>query len=301
MSDNEIILKCPICEKNDSPKLYVNVELGLMNCFRCGFKGSIKKLYKYPHIIEILKDKISLSEMSRLNKFKPLEQSSYSIFNELNPVREIIYTDPQFDYLVNRGWTDDMIFTYRPMLSLNNKFKDRVIIPIIDNEEIVYFTARDLSNNSKQKYLNAEVSRKNIIFKSKLDENMLFPEDCFFCEGIFDAAKLPNSIALLGKTISKENEQNILEFLRGKKRIYICLDYGAESCMNVIAKKLSSWCLHKELYIINTLSYDGKDLGKLAETNNSIGLVNFIKLNSKPYNSPTLTDNFKNKFNLVMG
>ena len=295
---SEIILHCPRCDDNKEPKLYVNVELGVFNCYRCNFKGKIKKLYRYPALISTLEDKISISEFVKLKSFKPLEVKDIDALEDLNPVRELYYQDPQYDYLINRGWTESLIDIYRPLVSLNPKYKDRVILPVIKDEKIIYFTARSIEDTPKMKYKNPSIPRKDIIFESKLPENKLFNDILVITEGFFDAFAIPNAIALFGKTIASENEQNVLKKAINKSAVYVALDEGAEEWMKTICKKLNSWMPNKKIYYINTSKYQGNDLGKMSETMTSFELINWIKENSIPYQVSSLIDILRSRINV---
>ena len=292
----EIILPCPRCPDGSTPKLYINVELGVFNCFRCSFKGKLRALYKYPQIISKLEEQLSLAEYNKLKSFKPLDVKHVDVLEDLNPVRELFFEDPQYDYLLSRGWTEDLINIYRPLVSTNPKFKDRVILPIIENDKIIYYTARSITDNAVRKYMNPDrISRKNIIFKSLVSENVLYPQDAVVVEGYFDGYKIPNAVALLGKTLSSENETNLLEHLSNKLDIYVCLDFGAEECIEELCKTFYAWFPNKNIYKIDTKKYGEDDLGKLSECMNSIQLMNWIKNNSILYKPETLTQSLKSK------
>lgn len=292
---SELILQCPHCEREKTPKLYINVEMGVFNCFRCGFKGKIRHLYKHPNIIARIEEQVSLAEYNKLKSFKPLEVKNVDVLEDMNPVREVFYEDPQYDYLISRGWTEDLIDLYRPLVSMNPHHANRVILPVVVNDQIVYYTARSMEENPVLKYKNPKVSRKSIVFRSLIPEGMLYPKDAVIGEGIFDMYKVPNGIGLLGKTISKENEKNLLESLVPKQNIYVCLDEGAEEPIQTICKKLTTWFPTKSIFYIDTEKYAGKDLGELSKSLTSIELFTWIRQNSKPYTSTTLTDSIKSK------
>ena len=297
---SEHILECPECPSGKDNKLYVNVELGLFNCFRCGFKGPIKKLYRYPSLISKLQDLLDLAEINKLRSLKPLEVSTFSLLESLNTVREVLYTDLQYSYLLQRGWTDDIIAIYRPLISTNPLYSDRVILPIFnDKDELIYFTGRSMNSTAKQKYSNASVPKSDIVFLSKLPENALYKNTGVICEGYFDGYKIPNALALLGKTLSHNNEHNVLQFLKNKTEIYVCLDKGAEKEITDICHKLHTWAPSKQIYYIDTVAYGKDDLGDLSKRSSPHQLLSFIKQNSKLYVPPTLSSNLKNRFALI--
>ena len=295
----EVILICPHCSDSKSPKLYVNVDAGVFNCFRCGFKGKLKHLYKYPALLSTLEDKLSLSEYNKLKAVKPLEISNAAALADMNPVRNILYNDPHYAYLINRGWTDSLITLYNPLISLNPKYKDRVILPVIREEKIVYFTARSITSSEGMKYKNPAVMRSDILFESRLPENSLYMDDLVICEGYFDAFKIPNALGLLGKTVTAENELRIVEHMAGKQNIYVCLDSGAEKEISTICEKLLSWMPSKKVYAIDTSKYNGNDLGKMAEGLSSFELLAWIKKNSSLYCKPSLSSQLRNRLMLT--
>jgi hypothetical protein len=150
-----------------------------------------------------------------------------------------------------------------------------------------------------QKYKNPSISRKTVIFKSLIPESVLFPKDVVIGEGIFDMYKVPNGLGLLGKTISEENESQLLDILAGRDNIYICLDAGAEVSIQRICSKLYSWFPHKHIYYIDTTKYGEKDLGDLSKELTSIEMLHWIKSNSKSYKPTSLLDSLRSKI-LVM-
>lgn len=295
MSNDEIICKCPKCPPSKSPKLYINLDKKVFNCFHCNWCGKLKELYKYPELISNLEDEISLSEFAILKSFKPLNLVDIDILEDLNPVRELYYQDPQYDYLLNRGWTEEFIGIYKPLLSMNEKYKNRVILPVIKDEKIIYWTARSIEANSVMKYKNPSIPRNDVIFESLIHENSFFSDKLVICEGLFDAFKVPNAVALFGKTITTENELNIIKKARDKKYIYVCLDKGAESNIQTICSKLQNWFPNKQIHYIRTEMYGEKDLGNMAEEMSSFDLMNFIQNNSYRYNNPTLLGSLQSK------
>ena len=291
---SELILSCPKCNHHN-PKLYVNIEFGVFNCFHCGFAGKLKKLYQFPELVSSLEDKISLSEFAKLQTFKPLDVTDIDALEDLNPVREIFFQDPQYDYLLNRGWTESLINIYKPLVSLNPKYKYRVILPVVKNDKIVYFTARSIEDHPVMKYKNPAIPRHDIIFESLIPENRLFTTELIICEGYFDAFKIPNAVALFGKTISPDNEMNILKKAADKTVIYVCLDKGAESWIQTMCAKLSTWMPNKTIKYIDTTQYGEKDLGELSEELNAFELINWIRTNSLPYFASSLTDRLRSR------
>lgn len=297
----ELILQCPHCPKDKPPKLYINVDKGVFNCFRCGdFHGKLWKLKEYPEIFAILEDKLSLAEITQITSFhKPMEESSFAVLDELNPVREVLATDAQYAYLLSRGFTEGLISIYAPLVSLNPKHINRVVIPIYDSDNnLIYFSSRDITNLSHHKYANPEVPKAGIVFESQVPEALLYADSAVICEGVFDAFKIPNAIALLGKSLSQKTEKVILNKLQHKKKIYICLDVNAEDCISELARKFTTFFPNKEIYCINTAAYGNLDLGDMSKTLTPHQLFSFIKANSSLFTTQSLTDKIKDRFSL---
>lgn len=299
----ELLLVCPNCPPNKAhePKLYVNPDKGVFNCFRCNFRGPIKRLGKYPAVMAKLQDALSLAEISKIKAYTTLaKSSSHEIFEDLNPVREVQEADPQFAYLENRGWTEDMFALYTPLVSLNPEFKDRVILPIFSEAgDLVYFTARSIDPAVTLRYKNAESPKAGILFKSQMTESAFYEKDAVICEGIFDAAKIPSAISLLGKSLPVETEGTLMCELRNKTNIFICLDSKAETNAERLASMILGWFPLKNVYIIDTAAYKGKDLGDISKEKTPIELILFVKKHSKKFVVPSLSDKLRIRLRCV--
>lgn len=93
-------------------------------------------------------------------------------------------------------------------ISLAKSLRNRLIIPSMRNNKMVYYIARSLDPNSKLKYLNASVPKTNIIYGfDKLYTNIKIP--LFVQEGFFDAYHL-DGVAVLQNKMTKD-QIDILE------------------------------------------------------------------------------------------
>ena len=74
MFDNEgeeLSLECPYCPSGKENKLFVNVDKGVFNCFRCNFSGKIEWLAKkHPNLFSRIEDSVSLSTFAKLKAYK---------------------------------------------------------------------------------------------------------------------------------------------------------------------------------------------------------------------------------------
>lgn len=95
--------------------------------------------------------------------------------------------------------------------SLEDKFKDRVIIPFYKNGTLFYWQARSINSQEKKRWENAPCSRDGVIFNpDALQRRTALP--LFVSEGIFDAFMF-DGISLLGSHISSK-----LDILRTTSR-----------------------------------------------------------------------------------
>ena len=279
----EISLECPYCPSDKENKLSINIDLGVYNCFRCGFKGRIDWLAKkHPNLFAQLEASVSISAFARLKSYVKAHSKreiDSSVMRELKSVEPIGTEDEHYGYLRSRGWSEEQISLYAPLKTDTPKFKDRVIIPVVDSEDrVVYFTARDIVGISKQKYINP-VKDKDFIFTAKTQVDSVYLEDAFICEGIFDAFKIPGACALLGKTLNKAQHSTLYQFLRKRKNIYICFDPGTNDCAEKLAIELDSWFTNKNIYILDWVREPESklDLGELSKKYTYNQLLRFIK------------------------
>lgn len=109
-------------------------------------------------------------------------------------------------------------------ISICNSLKGRVIIPFYYKGKPIYYQARDITGNSKNKYLSPNIPKSNIIFNADLlssyDEKPLY-----VTEGAFDAIHL-DGIAVLGNELSSQQEELLN---KSKRRKVLVPDFNGDS------------------------------------------------------------------------
>lgn len=281
----EQIFQCPVC-KHHNHKLYINVDKNVFNCFHCGFAGGIERLRKYKAIWEKIEDQASLSVYSRLLHTQVKEHKFNSdLLKPLKPFREIEEEDAEYEYLQSRGWDSDTIDCYDILVSENEHHEDRAFITIPDDKgNTIFYTGRAINSGVAPKYMNS-VAPKNFVFKAVTPIDTFYTENSYIGEGIFDVFKLPGGVALLGKTLAKDQHTSLFEALRPRKNIYICLDPGTERESKNLARELDSWFPNKNIFILNWKDEKNKDLGDLAQEKSRVELMGFIQENSKQFST----------------
>lgn len=281
----EQIFQCPKC-RHHNHKLYVNVDKSVFNCFHCGFAGDIQKLRKFPAVWEKIEDNASLSVFTKLlHPPKKEHKFNSDLLKPLKPFEEISEEDDEYKYLQSRGWDSDTIDCYDILVSNNDHYIDRAIITVQDDKgNTIFYTGRAINNAVTPKYLNS-IAPKNFVFKAITPVDTFYTENVYIGEGIFDVFKLPGGIALLGKTLAKDQHNSLFAALKSRKNIYICLDPGTARESKILARELDSWFPNKTIYILNWRDEKNKDLGDLAKEKSRTELINFIQENSNKFST----------------
>ena len=231
---------CPRCQERDGlshPDGKFNLEINtaklLYRCWKCSdppFAGSLGwliKKYGSKADYEIYKAFASIyGEYSE-------EEKEYEYIRVNAPIETILFSDMDiqnldhyeaYNYLINdRKLTRETILKYRLGFCVDGKYSRRIIIPSYDvYGEVNYFVARTYDPAVKKKKYDNPMSDKNsIIFNEGLID---WDSPVYLVEGVFDMFSVPNSIPLLGKTISNILYLKLKEYL---PKIIIVLDPDA--------------------------------------------------------------------------
>lgn len=184
-------------------------------------------------------------------------------FNDFNKIKVRGITRRFFDYLASRGFedTDALIKHYDLRCALTGRYKDRIIIPIRQNGELLGWTSRAIgSPKNAPRYLASSEDVKTTVFN--YDELKEGGKRLFIVEGPFDALKMDNHGRHLGVRTtctfgtSVTISQLVLLRILVKKfdDSWILFDQGAEGP----ADNLVDWIDSK----IATLAYGIKDPGE---------------------------------------
>lgn len=90
-------------------------------------------------------------------------------------------------------------------VALAKSLRNRLIIPAFRGDKLLYWQARDLDGKAKEKYLNPDIPRSNIIVgMDRLYEDVKAP--LFVTEGIFDALHL-NGVAVMENKLTSQQAE----------------------------------------------------------------------------------------------
>jgi hypothetical protein len=126
-------------------------------------------------------------------------------------------------FLQARGWSEDIIRRAVPYATPRNElpYAGRVIIPVVQQEVIRFWVARDYTNTQKPKYLypaGAPVSQTLYPW-----DQVMPRESVWLVEGLFDAWHLfPHALCLWSLTFSHAQRDLLLE--AGVREVVFCWD-----------------------------------------------------------------------------
>lgn len=294
------LTRCPLCgdSKKSKSKRRFNLEYNsgkpFWNCFNCGESGNFYELYSRIKSIstdeafEELQKRFfrynALNIQNRLsqqqNKNK-LEEENIHTFNNLlkffidEKDKPVSYQQKKYlDALIKFRKQRKISNEFKLYVAIDGEYKGRIIIPLFENEKMIYFQARSI-NKSPIKYKNPPLKKRNIILnRNRFDKNKYI----VICEGILDAY----SVGFQGTTIlGKDIENSFIEELNSltDKGIIIALDNditGIKSTFNFIK---SSAFTNKVKYFIYPFEKI-VDINDLKTKKNIINIYDFIVENS---------------------
>jgi hypothetical protein len=223
------VFPCPICGdyKPRGGFLFSENQIG-SSCFNCTEANSVyeefsgKLPFKFRRILNGLgfddsdidavigshffnksaeASEITLESLQKINTVAPptkLPDGTFQIGHDGFVEQQV----PLVEYLIERKIDLDR---YKFFFSVEDRFKNRVIIPYYRQGKLIYWQARDITGKAKDRYLNAPVSRDAVMFNIDL-LNHLSSLPIFVTEGVFDAIPV-NGICILSSKLSDAKRQ----------------------------------------------------------------------------------------------
>lgn len=289
INEKEISCHCPF-HVDKTPSMFIDSSKGIYHCFSCGKGGSIRSLFRdilgqdLYKTLGINTDRFSNYanvpiDYSYLDNFSDTpKEIDIKVNGKIIPFRESVEC---IKYIRKRGIpltiADSMNFGYAEDVYINNTpFRNRLIIPIIENGKLISVEGRRLNNNDdERKVLYPKNSSVNSLYDlDNLDKN----EDVYACEGLMDLAVLrscnlfKNSTSIFGANLTKKQISLIGEF----KRFIYCPDSDRAGDFTVETLKnsgLSNVYILKLPPSINNV--DIKDIGDIPKT--GVTIDNLVK------------------------
>ena len=168
--------------------------------------------------------------------------------------------------------------TYKIYSAYKGDYKNRIIIPVIKNDHIIYFQARTLTDQLP-KYKNPSTEKECIILN---EENFDADKYIIVAEGILDAYSVGDQGTTMFGASLNEKLLNILKQYT-TKGIIVCFDNdtrGVEELHKILEKKYA----HSLTFFIMPHKYiKSKDINSLSVSYNIDDMYEFIVDNSYDY------------------
>lgn len=210
--------RCPLCmdSQKSAIKKRFHIEYGDDNCkyhcFNCEQSGDFYTLYsilKGLDKTEAWKKYHNFNDVESIWKHhKPIPTEQKLPQQNCNWIKSFclsVNDEPdgyiQSKYIdILRQFIDDRKISINVLIAYNGPFKDRIIIPIYDGDDIVYFQGRSI-DGSDPKYLNPSIEKQDIIF----NKDNFIDGPIFITEGILDAQSIGhNGTCCLGREITDD-------------------------------------------------------------------------------------------------
>lgn len=234
---------CPWCaEENGRPdgkyNLEVSFSLGKFHCWSCGHAGPISRLIRqkggkslFDEYTAIIKD-IKESGYYDLEMFSDNADISEERYLRLPKTFEKIDISKCRDkelkaYLEKRRITQELIDYYNIGRTTWDEedwtWRNRIVFPSYNSiGELNYYIGRTYrSKDKRNKYKNCDADKNKIVLH---EDKIQWDADIYLVEGAIDCIYYPNSISLMGKTLSRTTELYNKLKEKANANIIICLD-----------------------------------------------------------------------------
>lgn len=301
---------CPECAEEKGVKadnkynLEVKIDLtvkgcGGYHCWRCkdtnGTKGTLVSLFKkyasktvldeFKQIVNDYREarKYELFDGSGEIPDEFLEDNEFYLPDGFKPIRENDKdADKAREYLSNRGIDEKLIKRFNIGYVGDNEnvhfsLRNRVVIPSYDSfDSLNYWVGRDYTNKNKVRYKNPKAEKTQFIFN---EGKINWYEPITLVEGPFDHIVVPNSIPLLGKTLSEDYLLYKMLIKRSHSFINIFLDDDALVNAKKIYKLLENSILNGKIRLIECP--DGYDASLIYEKYGTKGIISLLTKTKK--------------------
>lgn len=289
--------RCPYCgdSKKDLKKRrfhlkYKNENSIYFNCFNCNISGTFIDLYCF---IKNINKQEAYKQLRNNNlenlkiKFKKSESiiKLKNIENNLEDFKYILNDCLSLDDKPN-GFIQTKLYnilkefydkrhidkSFKLYISYDGEWKNRIIIPVFDENRMIYFQGRAISDNTLPKYKNPQSEKSSIIFNKNL-----FDKDKYIIisEGIIDAMSVGSQGTVCFGASIQESFIKSLEELTDEG-IIIALDNDKTGIKNML--KLIN--IYKNCTYFIMPFKDIKDLNQLKSEKNIDNIYDFIVHNS---------------------
>jgi hypothetical protein len=271
-------VNCPFCGDDPSYHLGISAER-MINCWRCGTKGSV---LKYIAAIEnvswkkasAIAGKFIDETLAHINlEDEEVQRRTKVVFPEMEELSEQHYA-----YLNRRHFDPARIKreyklkATRRCTGRSKKYSNRIIIPIIMNRFPVNFTAMDYTG-TKQRYVHCENDNAVLPMKHLFYNIDTIRDTALIVEGVTDCWRIGEGcIATMGDIYTP----NQIALLARRKVLRCFIMFDAEPLATKraehLADKLSTYIAHVEVLYLDTGDPGDMSDDEAMDLRNSISL-----------------------------
>lgn len=301
-------MRCPICgdsKKNPNKRrchvdFYSKYDEWIYTCYNGGCpepSGNIQSLYSHVMSVSWKESNKALTEKKydpkkikeKLDKKKVYEDE----VDEKNDLLDLDLDDcltltqkpdgriqERYHNFLKKFYVDRYIPIRRNiMVCHSGKYKNRFIIPVYENGEMIYFQGRSINSDIEPKYFNPDVIKENIV----LNRESFNPDKYIIVsEGLIDAFMVEDDqgTTCLGASVSDDFLDKIIPL--SEKGVIISLDNPKidESGYNNYKKLIDNSKYAKKLKYFFMPIDDVKDLNDLRLMDKDVNIYEFITDNS---------------------
>ena len=263
VSSGWVNISCVFCGET-SNHLGISLESQGFNCWVCGEKGNIFTLVMYIEGVSYSETKSIISNYEKEEEISKAKDSLVSSKIICIKGLETAFPKEHKNYLIQRGFNPEYIISkyhLKACLHLGGEFAYRIVIPIIMNDQIVSYTARDITGKQKSKYYNLPNRESVTPIKDCLYNIDSIKDKVLIMEGVTDVWRIGDgSVALFG--VEYTHQQLRLLFDKNPKEAYVMFDTDAIKKTDKLANILSTFVDKVEV-----IELDEGDPGDLSEEN----------------------------------
>lgn len=230
---NEFRIDCINCD-DDNGNLEISLDKGIFHCWQCEYSGNLRKLLKdYLGKSPNLEEYVSPSDLLRMDIAFDVEEEK-PVFKPFNlPIEYVPFDGRKLGFVGQKAhryalsrMTDEDIKHYQIGYCGLGDYKWRIIVPVFQGKDVVYFVGRAFMGHKDLPYRNPDkeecgVGKEEIIFNF---DGAKKENQAVICEGVFDAIRVGNDgVAIFGTYPSSQQ----IERLTQLKKLFVMLDADA--------------------------------------------------------------------------
>ncbi len=265
------VYDCPYCG-NPRRNFQINIVSHVFHCWSCNRGGHLGTFFHDFNLdYSLLPERGERKESFQVEKER--KEAVMALPEEADDILSSIgcFAKQALDYLkIDRGLTERDIFKYGIKYCYHGEYAGRVIVPLYESGDLVYFIARSYGYGVKP-YLNPEMKRKDILPILWGDD----PAELVIVEGVFDAIAVHKTgrtvLPMIGKALSKEQIARLVDMNFSK--LIVMTDADAYSDGILLAKRLA-----KEELIVECARLPEEDADEISTEE----LVTILRTAKKP-------------------